>query len=399
MSPRSGGEGLECSRCLLTSDDLRQFQLSSEGICNYCQQFMIYRTRCMEKTGDRKEALAKILDKIRNTRKKGKYDGVLGVSGGVDSTYLSLLCHRWGLQPLLVHLDNGWNSEIAVQNIQRIVERLGFDLHTHVIQWEEFRDLQLAYLKASVVDVEIPTDHAIFALLYRTALERGIHFHFSGVNLTTEGFLPYDWTFRKSDSFNLLDIHRQFGSRPLKTFPLMDPALKKKIRRIGLETVEILDLLDYDKEKAKEEIRRELGWRDYGGKHYESVWTRFYQGHILPTKFGIDKRKAHLSNLILTGQKTRAEAKAELERPAYPPEQLAEDYPFVLKKLGLSEPEFRELMNRPIRSHFEFATEGGIFLKFPWLEPLRPLWKGLRRWLRQGLPSPGLLQAAETFSH
>ena len=276
--------------------------------------------------------------------------------GGVDSTYVALKVNELGFRPLVVHFDNGWNSEIAVKNIENIVEKLGYDLYTHVFDWEEFKDLQLASFKANVVDIEAITDVAIQGVLLMLAAKFKIQYIISGYNYKTESILPKSWHYK--DYFNLIDIHRKFGTRPISLFPFHDSLLDKfRLKLSPVETINILNFLDYDKKAAKKEIMEKLSWRDYGGKHYESVFTRFYQGYILPKKFGIDKRKAHLTNMICCGQITREEAIRELKAPIYDPEQLKQDYDFVLKKLGFTNEQFTEYINTPGQSHFIFDTE------------------------------------------
>lgn len=192
-------------------------------------------------------------------------------------------------------------------------------------------------------------------------------------------FLPYHWTYDKHDYINIKAIHKQYGTKPLKTFPFLDKKMKTFIKASGVEFINYLNWMPYVKDEVKTLLQKELDWKDYGGKHYESIWTRFYQGYILPEKFGVDKRKAHLSTLICSGQITKAEALEELKEPPYDPQQLAIDKEFVLKKLGLTEAEFDAYMKAPIRNHREFETEGSLFNYYPALKPLKPLWKAAKK--------------------
>ena len=247
-----------------------------------------------------------------------RYDCLIGLSGGVDSTYVAWLAKQHGLRPLAVHLDNGWDSELAVKNVENIITRCGFDLFSLVIDWEEFRDIQLAYLYASVVDIEVVSDHAIFASMYKLAKEHNTGYILSGTNIVTEFIMPPSWLYDKMDYSNLKDIHYRFGKKKLNTYPYFD--FRKHVYYnsvLGLSPISILNNVPYNKKEVKEIIQKELGWRDYGGKHYESQFTKFYQAYILPEKFHIDKRKAHLSTLICSGQMTRTEALQELEKPLY----------------------------------------------------------------------------------
>jgi len=361
-----------CSVSVLDTDDDPQMRFDEEGRSHYYHEYVRAATENVHTGKEGRRRLEALAAQIRERGKGKPYDSILGLSGGVDSTYVAYLAHELGLRPLAVHFDNGWNSELAVKNIENIVSRLGLDLSTYVINWDEFRDLQLAYLKASVVDIEAITDHAIGATLYRLAAKHGIRDILSGTNVVTEQVLPRHWIHNKTDHVNIRAIHEQFGTVPLKTYPFMDLRMKKYHQLIrGVHTHSILDLVDYDKARVKRLIADKLGWRDYGGKHHESIFTRFYQGYILPTKFGIDKRKAHLSNLIFSGQITRHEALDELAKPIYDPDQLKADHTFVLKKLGLSEDEFAELMSRPPRPHTDFACEQSVYNRFPGLAPLR----------------------------
>jgi N-acetyl sugar amidotransferase len=304
-----------------------------------------------------------------------EYDCIIGVSGGVDSTTVAYHVKRLGLRPLALHLDNGWDSELAVDNIKRTLDKLGIDLYTHVIDWEEFRDLQLSFLKASVPNLEIPTDHAISSLLLNTAVKKGIKHIVMGGNLSTEGIMPISWGYYNQDLRHIRAVHRRFGTRKLRTFPRLSLLRYLWVFLVrGVRYLPILNCLDYDKAKAKELIQEELGWRDYGGKHYESIYTRFFQGYILPVKFGFDKRKAHLSTLIASGQITREQALQEMTKDAYgTPELLAQDREFVIKKFGLTESEFEAIMKAPPKRHTDYPSNHYIFHEL----------KGLKEWFKR----------------
>lgn len=349
-----------------------------KGICNYYYEYKKAEASFVISGEAGIKKLHSLAEIIKDAGKSQPYDCIMGLSGGVDSTYVALIAKQLGLRPLAVHFDNGWNSELAVMNIQNIVSKLGFDLFTYVINWEEFKDLQLSYLRASVVDIEAITDHAIIATLYRLAGEKNIKYILSGANVQTENTLPKAWIFPKTDHINIKAIHRQYGTVPLKTFPFMDTKVKRYYQKIkGIQSVAMLNYVTYNKSEVKKRIEQELGWRDYGGKHYESVWTRFYQGYILPAKFKIDKRKAHLSDLIFSGQITKLQALDELKKPIYDPEIFKTDYMFVLKKLGFSETEFDELMKQPPKSHYEFDYEKPIDERYPLLRPVKKLYRFL----------------------
>jgi N-acetyl sugar amidotransferase len=366
----------QCSVSVMDSISDPAIAFDEKGICNYYYEFKEAASASVISGEEGIQQLHQLAATIKSAGKRQPYDCIMGLSGGVDSTYVALLAKELGLRPLAVHFDNGWNSELAVMNIENIVSKLGFDLFTYVINWEEFKDLQLSYLKASVVDIEAITDHAIIATLYRLAGKKNIKYILSGTNVQTENTLPKAWIFSKTDHINIKAIHKQFGTVPLKTFPFMNSKVKRYYQALkGIESVAILNYVSYKKADVKKRIEEELGWRDYGGKHYESVWTRFYQGYILPQKFKIDKRKAHLSDLIFSGQITKEQALAELETPIYDPEVFKADYMFVLKKLGLTKEDFNAIMNLPVRSHYDFDYEKPIDERFPLLKPIKKLYR------------------------
>lgn len=348
----------QCTKCILDTNDDREITFDEKGVCSYCSYYDRIGSKIISKGPEQKKGLDALVADIKKSGKGKEHDCIIGVSGGVDSTYVAYLTKQLGLRPLAVHLDYGWNSELAVENISSTLSRLGVDLYTHVVNWEEIRDLQLAFLKASVVDIELLNDFAIFATLHNQAFKRGIKYVLHGGNVETEGEkLPKGWTHEKFDQLNILSIHKHFGKVKLKTYPRL-PYLKRYYLNVvyKLKWVGILDYIPYNKNEVKELITKELGWRDYGGKHFESVFTRFYQAYILPHKFHIDKRKFHYSVLICSGQMTREQALADMKKPAYDPAMLREDYNFVLKKLGLSQEEFEALMKLPVKGHLEYDS-------------------------------------------
>ncbi len=361
-----------------TSDP--QISFNSRGECNHCTDYLsILNNQNNQKSSSRTE-LDQLLSEIKKDS-ESKYNCLIGVSGGVDSSYLAYLAkEEFGLRPLALHLDNGWNSKLAVKNISKIIRKLGIDLHTHVINWNEFRELQLAYLRASVLDIEVPTDHAIRAAMYTTAKGNGIKYILRGYNRHTEGIIPKAWTFYKLDLNNLLDIHSQYGKGTLETYPMMGTREMKRIERdCGIKTVAPLNYMEFDEENVKSIITEKLGWTAYGGKHHESVFTRFYQGYILPKKFGVDKRRAHFSNAICQNLMTRNEAIEKLNEPTYDLETQKLDREYVIKKFEITEDEFDEIMNQPPRSHFEFKTELKSKIRKKYLDPRNPLIRFVKR--------------------
>lgn len=353
-----------CSRCVMDTSD-PEIVFDDEGVCNHCHSYDTQASSIVIKaeSGESQPELDKLIAEIKYSGKNRDYDCVIGLSGGVDSSYVALKVKEAGLRPLAVHFDSGWNSELAVNNIENIVKKLDIDLFTFVCDWDEMRDLQLAFFKSGVANCDTPTDHAFLAVLYRVAAKFNIRYIVTGTNYATEFILPSAWGYSPADLTHLKAIHKQFGRRQLVNYPTLGffkryfyyPIFK------GIKTVRILNLMPYNKMKVKSEIMEALGWRDYGGKHYESIFTRFFQAYYLPEKFGFDKRKAHLSSLIVSGQISREDALIELSSPTYPSEKLAEDKEFVAKKLGISVEEFDVLLTMPQKSYKDYPTEEWLF--------------------------------------
>lgn len=296
-------------------------------------------------SGERAGELEELVAKIKKSGEGKPYDCIVGVSGGVDSSYVALQAVKLGLRPLAVHFDSGWNSELAADNIHNLVTKLGLDLFTHVVDWREMKDLQLSFFKASLANADTPTDHAFTWVAYTQAAKYGIKYILSGANYASESVLPTAWGYDSSDAKHLKAVQKRFGTVKLKSYPVM--GLVKRgywypyARRI--HTVPFLNFMPYLYKDAKSAIAEELGWRDYGGKHYESVFTRYFQGYYLPHKFGFDKRLAHYSSLILSDQMTRDEALELMETTNYPEALRKQDHEFIAKKLGLSVAELEEI--------------------------------------------------------
>jgi N-acetyl sugar amidotransferase len=332
------------------------------GVCSHCHRYETVARQRIIPPEQRKGRLDQLVTEIKRTGQNKPYDCVIGVSGGVDSTYVAWVVKHLGLRPLAVHLDNGWNSELAVANIEKTLNRLGIDLFTHVIDWEEFRDLQISFLKASTPDGEVPTDHAIFALLYKLAAKHGLKHIITGTNVISEAILPEKWGYGYFDWSYVKDIHRRFGTARLSTYPhfsLIDLFYYVFLRRIRM--VSILNFIDYNKKQAMSVLQKELGWVYYGGKHYESIYTRFYQAYLLPRKFNIDKRKAHYSNLILSGQMSRLEALEAMKEPVYPNDLLEEDREYAIKKLNLDEKSFEDIMALQKKTFLDYKNNWEVF--------------------------------------
>jgi N-acetyl sugar amidotransferase len=347
-----------CNNCILDSNDNPKIKFDDKGICNHCSDYYSNLTKYYFGDDPDLTKFNSVIEKIKLNGKKSKYDILIGLSGGVDSTYVAYICSKFKLRALAVHLDNGWNSELSVVNIKNILKKTGFDLYTHVINWQEFKSLQKSYFKANVVDIEALTDHAIFSVLQKVANKEKIKYILSGSSITTEGRLPDSWVHHKGDHLNIKAINKKFGNIKINTFPLENFFLKPfKKYLYNIEMIDILDYLPYDKNIAKQKIIEHFKWRDYGGKHYESIFTRFYQAYILPKKFGIDKRKSHYSTLICADQLSREEALELVKSPTYESEFLEKtDYEFVIKKLGFSKKEFENYINEQRREHTEFKS-------------------------------------------
>lgn len=344
-----------------SSDPL--LRLNHLGICQYCtMQEQLERQYPLNESGH--AAFLKAIEQIKLAGRNRKYDCIIGVSGGTDSTYQLHLAKQHGLRVLAVHFDNGWNSDIAVKNIERVTQKLGFELTTYVVDWHEFRDLQLAFLKASTPDSEIPTDLAIQKILYKTASDEGVKYIMNGHSFRTEGKVPIMWSY--GDGKYLKAVHKIFGTVPLKTFPnytLMDLFYYSYIK--GIKQFRFLYYVPYDKESTKKFLTEEYGWEDYGGHHYESVYTRFYQGYILPRKFGIDKRKREFSALIRSGQLTRDDALNRLSsEPPMPKDQATRDRTYLLKKFDMDEEEFERIMELPHKTFLDYPNYYSIIKRF-----------------------------------
>jgi N-acetyl sugar amidotransferase len=337
-----------------------EITFDESGICSCCTAFLIEKSRrLLEDKVTQQKALESLIRKVRKAGKNLPYDCVIGVSGGVDSSWVLVQAVQRGLRPLAVHMDNGWNSELAQNNIANLVRGLGVDLETHVIDWREYRGLMQAFFDADVVDVELLYDNAMLAVNYRQAAKNKVKYILGGTNHATEGMrMPQSWNWGKFDKRNIQAIAGQFGNVQIRTFPtigLMDRWWFQTVRRI--EWVSILDYLDFNKEEAVATLQREFGYKPYPYKHYESVFTRFYQGFILPRKFGIDKRVLHLSTLILNQGYSRDDAVRLLERIPYPTDaELEVDRKYFLKKMGWSDVELQEYIGRPAKPHLDYGT-------------------------------------------
>lgn len=339
-----------CTKCV-SDTTIPNIRFDADGVCNFCkiQDALEADSQLNEQNQAR---FAQLIEKIKREGRHKDYDCVVGVSGGRDSTYVLYNALKLGLRPLAVHFDNGWNSEIAVANIKKATTKLNVDLHTVVADWEEFKDLQKSFLRASVSDAEIPTDYAILSVLYKEAAHAGTRYILNGHSFRTEGIVPLGWTYM--DGRYVHSVHKKFGRMRIRSFPIMSMAdliYYTSVRRITF--VNMLKYIEYDQKKAGEIMSRELGWQYYGGHHHENVYTHFFQSYLLPKKFGIDKRKIEYSALIRSGQMTREAALADIGKP-YPFDR--EVVKYTISKLGLSQAEFDEIMATPPKTFHDYGT-------------------------------------------
>jgi N-acetyl sugar amidotransferase len=350
-----------CSMTLY-DESIPGLSFDDEGVCNLArdgQWRLANEVFHGEKGTQRLKGWA---DAMKAAGKGRDYDCIIGVSGGVDSSIVAVRVVELGLRPLALHLDNGWNIDLAVTNIERLVKCLNIDLITHVVDWREIRDLQRAYIKASVMDLECVSDHAINTLLYRTANKLGIKYVIHGGNVATESTMPASWGYDKRDGKNLLAIHKAYGEVPLKTYPYMRPyQLFWYLFVKGIKAFPILNYVNYNKQKALMELQQRFDYRPYARKHGENRFTRFYQEIYLPQKFGIDKRINHLSSLILASEITRDEALIEIQKPFYEPDEQRDELAFIGKKLGFTVDELKFHIAAPSRLHTDFANASNLF--------------------------------------
>jgi N-acetyl sugar amidotransferase len=346
-----------CSRCVLDTTD-PEITFDEHGVCSHCRRFDSEIRPHWHPDEHGAELLAAKIDQMKAAGRGKPFDCIMGLSGGVDSSYLALKVKEFGLRPLVVHVDAGWNEELAVHNIERIIEHCGFDLYTHVLNWNDVRDLQLAYLKSGVANLDVVQDHGFFATLYHFAIKEKIKFVLNGGNIATESVFPKSWHHAAMDAINLKAIHNRFGSVPLKDYKTISffeyyiyyPLI------LGMEVVRPLNFMPYNKAAALQYLKATIGYKDYGRKHGESVFTKFFQNYYLPKRFGYDKRRPHLASMILSGQIGREESLGQLEEPLYDREELHKDREYVALKLGITVEELESYIVLPKRYYHELPN-------------------------------------------
>lgn len=345
-----------------TSDSSINF--NSDGVCDHCITFDRDIYPRLNTDSPDESALNHIVHKIKKAGQNKEFDCIIGMSGGVDSSYLTYLATSLGLRPLVFHVDAGWNSQEAVNNIERIVDGLNLDLFTEVINWDEMRDLQLSFFKSGVPHIDAPQDHAFFASMYKFAEKHGVRHVLTGGNYSTECIRnPIEWMYYQSDSTQLRDIHRRYGSIPLTTFPLTSIINHKIILPYLKRTkvVRLLDLVPFRKDEAIKVLVDNFGWQPYPQKHFESRFTRFYEGYWLPRKFGFDTRKVQYSSLILTGQMHRDEALELLKKPALEDAMARLEFKYVASKLRITVDELQSYFDSPNKSFLDYRSQYRLY--------------------------------------
>ena len=370
-----------CANCVMDTSD-SNIVFDDRGWCDYCNNFHANILPHWHPDERGHQELLAAVNQIKHDGKGKDHDCLIGLSGGADSSNVALLAKRYGLRPLLLHVDAGWNSQQAVNNIEKIVDGLGFDLHTEVINWPEMKDLQLAFFKAQVPHIDTPQDHAFFASLYNFAAKNNFKYILTGANYSTECVRePLEWHYHASDLRQLKDIHRRFGKVKLKTFPLCDIFTFKIYFRFikGIQVLKPLNCVPYIKEDAIKELAEKFGWQKYAHKHYDSRFTRFYEGYWLPTKFGFDKRRAHFSSLILTGQLTREVALEKIAIKAYDDETVEQDFEYIATKLGLTVAELKEIMKGKNKSYRDYKSSMPLIEFGTWILRVLGIQKAILR--------------------
>ena len=334
----------------------------TNGVCNFCKDFQKKQTSLIKN----KKNIEELVENIKHDGKNKRYDCIIGVSGGVDSSFSLIKACDLGLRPLAVHLDNGWNSELAQNNISKLIRKCKVDLYTHVINWKEYRNLQQAFFDADVIDIELLMDNAMLSINYKMASKYNLKYILSGTNTATEGFkIPENWSWFKNDAKNIRSINNKFSKQKLITFPSFGTIdfiyfeLFKKIKWILFP-----DYFDYSKQEAIDLLKKRVNYRPYPYKHYESVFTRFYQAYILPKKFGVDKRKLHLSNLIISNEITREQALRILQQETYlSPEDEKRDIKYFIKKMNWTYNDLENYLLKPEKNHSIYGTERNLWEK------------------------------------
>jgi N-acetyl sugar amidotransferase len=353
-----------CTNCVMDTSDSQIF-FDENGVCDHCNGFKCDVSPNWHPNDEGKAIFRDIVEQIKIAGNGKDFDCILGMSGGLDSSYLlHLAVTEFNLRPLVFHVDGGWDTDIAVYNIQMLVDKLGLDLYTEVINWKEMQDFQLAFFKSGVPHLDIPQDHAFVATLYHFANKHNIKYILNGGNYSTECVRnPLEWLYYGTDMAQLRDIQRRFCTIPLKTYPFSSILFHKVYLRYikGVQVVKPLNYLPYTKENAAEVLSKTYGWRPYPQKHFESRFTRFYEGYWLSSRFGYDTRRVQFSSLILTLQMTREEALLKLEQTAFDPSTINEDFEYIATKLGITVAELRHYHDMPLKTFRDYKNQQWLF--------------------------------------
>ena len=353
-----------CNNCVMDTTD-SSITFDEKGVCDHCSVFYTEILPIWQYGENRQNQLDGIVSKIKESSNGADFDCIMGMSGGIDSSYLLYkMVSEYNLRPLVFHVDAGWNSQIAVNNIERLIDGLGLDLYTEVINWEEIKDLQLAFLKSGAPHIDVPQDHAFFATMYKFASENNIKYILTGGNYSTECVRnPLEWMYYQSDSAQLRDIHKKFGTIPLESYPVTNILWHKVYLPYikGIKLIRPLDYIPYNKEKAMNLLVDKFGYQKYPQKHFESRFTRFYESYWLPERFGYDTRKVQYSSLILTGQMTRNEALEKLKKTAYDKETIHQEFEYIANKLGISIDELQSYMDAPKKTYKDYKSQQYIY--------------------------------------
>ncbi len=348
-----------CFNCIMDTTD-PNITFDDRGWCDYCRNFHENIQPNWHPNEKGEKMIAPLIEKIKREGKGRDHDCLIGISGGLDSSYVTYIAkEKFGLRPLIFHCDTGWNSQVGVHNIESMINGLSLDLHTEVVDWLEMKDLQVAFFKSQVPFVDTPQDLALFSAIYNFAAKNKFRYVITGGNYSTECVREsLDWTYYSTDMHHVKDIHRRFGRRPLKTFPACDIFKYKLYYRYikGIRVIKLLDYVPYIKEDAIRELNERFGWQKYDMKHYESRFTRFYESYWTPKKFGYDKRRAYLSSLILTNQMTREEALEQISKPQLDEQTMEKEFEYVAKKLDWSVSEFKEIFEGENKSFRDYKN-------------------------------------------
>ena len=353
-----------CSYCVMDTSDSR-IQFDSNEICDHCNDFYTNVKPHWNVNATSRDQLSQIIENIKKEGIGKDFDCILGLSGGVDSSYmLHIAVKEFGLRPLVFHVDGGWNSELAVHNIQMLVDKLGLDLYTEVINWEEMKDFQLAFFKSGVPHIDIPQDHAFVATLYNFAYKYNIKYILNGGNISTECVRnPMEFLYYGTDMAQINDIRNKFGTIKMESYPFSSVLRHKFFLRYikGVKVIKSLNYMPYIKSEALKLLEYEYGWKPYPQKHFESRFTKFYEGYWLPERFGFDTRRVQFSSLILTGQMKREDALEALKKIAYNPETIDDEFNFIATKLGITSLELREYFKMPKKFYWDYKNQEKLF--------------------------------------